>query len=263
MLNQMQKAIIFKDIKEITSNKQVLLPMILVPALLMIVIPSVFFIIISNIPANELNMNEFMDKISFLSEYTDKKQMIIDLVINNFLPAFFLLIPVMSSSTIGAGCFVIEKERKTLESLFYTPITIKQIFWSKILATFIPSIIVSLITFVLFGIVVNIGAYSLFDKLIFPSLKWILVALLLTPAISLLSLAFIIRVSAKVTNFQESQQLVGLIILPIILSIVGQASGFIIINNWFVVLSAIIIYILTFVLINIFSKNFTYEKLLG
>ena len=45
----------------------------------------------------------------------------------------------MISSVVAASSFVGEKERKTLESLLYTPIDIASLFWGKLLSAFIPA----------------------------------------------------------------------------------------------------------------------------
>ena len=73
--------------------------------------------------------------------------MILGLVLNKIMPAFFLLIPVMASSVMAANSFVGEKEKHTLETLLYSPLSLKQLFQSQMLAGFSVGMLVSYISF--------------------------------------------------------------------------------------------------------------------
>ncbi len=90
-----------------------------------------------------------------------------------------------------------EKEHKTLESLLYTPISMEQLLRAKILGVFVPSYMVTLISFIVFGIIFNIGGFFYFGRLIFPDVKWLIIILWISPAINLLSLIFTVMVSSK------------------------------------------------------------------
>ena len=61
---------------------------------------------------------------------------LLHLIFNYILPMFFLIIPIMASSIMAASSFVGEKEKHTLETLFYAPLSMEQIFRSKVLASF-------------------------------------------------------------------------------------------------------------------------------
>ncbi len=80
-------------------------------------------------------------------------------------PSYFLIIPIMCSGVIGASSFVGEKEHKTLESLLYTPISMEQLLRAKILGVFVPSYIVTLISFIVFGIIFNVGGFIYLENL--------------------------------------------------------------------------------------------------
>lgn len=58
---------------------------------------------------------------------------------------------------------------------------------AKILGVFIPSYIITLLSFIAFGIIVNIGGFMYFGRLIFPNIKWLIIIFLIAPAINLLS----------------------------------------------------------------------------
>jgi ABC-type Na+ efflux pump permease subunit len=102
--------------------------------------------------------------------------------LNYVFPVFFLLIPIMTSSIIGASSFVGEKEHKTMESLLYTPISIRELFFAKVVGSAVPAFVITLLSSVMFGIVMNIGGFIYFGNLVFPNFKWLILIFWVSPA---------------------------------------------------------------------------------
>jgi ABC-type Na+ efflux pump permease subunit len=177
-------------------------------------------------------------------------------------PPYFLIIPIMCSGIIGASSFVGEKEHKTMETLLYTPISMEQLLKAKILGVFIPSYIITLLSFIAFGIIINIGGFIYFGGLIFPDIKWLIIILWISPVINLLSLTFTVMVSAKSNTFQEAQQVSGLLVLPVLLVLVGQMTGVFILNNFIILIIGAVLLILDYMLIKRISSKFIPEKLI-
>lgn len=257
-----QKALIYKDIKEITGDKQVLLPMIMVPLIMMIILPSVLMIGAKYGVSGINGMDLMIERFSNMLTFKDKSQFIVELGVNYMFPALFLLIPVMSSCIIGASSFVGEKERKTIETLLYTPMSVRELFISKVIGTAIPAYAVALVSVAAFGIVVNIGGWFYFEKLIFPNLKWIILIIWVTPAVTLLGISFMVIVSAKAHTFQEAQQMSVLIILPVIMLMIGQITGLFLLNSLVLVILGAAVYIIDYILIGNAADKFVPEKLL-
>jgi len=264
-MNGSEKALINKDINEITSSKQVILPMTIVPILLTVIIP-LAILIGANYVGNDSNtIRQFGPLIKKLPpEYFayNPAQLLIKIVMNYMFPSYFLIIPIMCSGIIGASSFVGEKEHKTMETLLYTPISMEQLLRAKILGVFIPSYIITLFSFVAFGIIVNIGGFIHFGGLIFPDIKWLIIILWISPAISLLSLIFTVMVSAKSKTFQEAQQVSGLLVLPIIIILVGQMTGVLMLSNLVMFIAGMVLLIVDYILINRISSKFIPEKLI-
>lgn len=264
-MNKISKALIYKDIREITSSKQVLIPMIIVPLVFVLIFPTIVLLLLHFLPDVIRNMNGFSSLISKLPETyktLTTEQTILSMLINYTFPSFFLLIPIMCSTLIGASSFVGEKEHKTMETLLYTPISIEELFKAKLLGVFIPTYIITIISCIIFGVIINIGGLSYFHKLIFPNIKWIILILYLTPAVSILGLTFTILISAKSKTFQESQQLAGFIVLPIILLAIGQISGIFLLTNTMLIIVGTIVFIIDYILLQKTAKNFTAENLI-
>lgn len=264
-MNRKGLAIIKKDIKDIFSSKQIYMPMIIVPLLMVVLIPSLMLIGVSlSFDMSDIlkDMKGLLNKLPYDYGVLTAEQLIIKASIDYIFPSFFLIIPIMCSSILGASSFVGEREHKTLETLFYTPITLKELFVSKVLGVFIPSYATTLISFIAFGLVVNIGGLKFFQGIIFPNIKWIILIGYLVPAITLLGLTFTVLVSAKSKTFQDAQQVSGLIIIPIILLVVGQMTGVFLLTNFVLVVLGTIIYLIDYILFNKLTTNFKYEKLI-
>ena len=147
------------------------------------------------------------------------------LIFNHLLPVFFLIIPIMAASVMSASSFVGEKEKHTLETLLYCPLSLKQIFQAKVLASFLVSMTVSLISFLLMITVTETEMYILSGSFLQLDILWLPVMLLLSPAISLIAITLIVRFSAKARSVEDAQQGAVFLILPVILLIAGQFTG--------------------------------------
>jgi ABC-type Na+ efflux pump permease subunit len=264
-MNRSEKALIYKDLNETTSSKQVIIPMTIVPIILAVIIPLGLLIGANYIGSDSNMIRQFAPLIKKLpSEYGayNPAQLLIKIVINYMFPSYFLIIPIMCSGVIGASSFVGEKEHKTLETLLYTPISMEQLLRAKILGVFIPSYIITLVSFIVFGIIVNIAGFIHFKGLIFPDLKWLIIVLWISPAINLLSLILTVMVSAKSKTFQEAQQVSGLLVLPVILILVGQMTGVLMLSTFVMFIAGMVLIIIDYILIKRISSKFIPEKLI-
>lgn len=261
-MNAMQKAMILKDIKEITGSKQMLLPMIIVPVVMMLVLP-LALVIGARYGVSGINGMDYMIKAlgSRFANLNDA-QLLFQIGFNFMFPVFFLLIPIMSGSIIGASSFVGEKEHKTMESLFYTPITIRELFHAKVIGTAVPAYAVTLISAVVFGIVMNIGGYMYFGQMVFPSIKWLILIFWVSPAVTVLAIYFMVLVSAKANTYQDAQQMSIFIILPVILLLVGQISGIFILSEIILAGFGALVFILDYILMKTAASRFVPEKLI-
>ncbi|MBV4420431.1 ABC transporter permease subunit [Clostridium tyrobutyricum] len=264
-MSKSEKALIYKDINEIITSKRVIIPMTIVPIIMVVIIPLVILISANYIGKDLSIFTKMAPLIKKLpSEYAayNPSQLLIKIIMNLIFPSYFLIIPIMCSGVIGASSFVGEKEHKTMESLLYTPISMERLLRAKILGVFVPSYIITLISFIIFGILFNIGGFIYFSKLIFPDAKWLIIILWISPAINLLSLIFTVLVSAKSETFQEAQQVSGLLVIPIILVLVGQMTGVFLISKSVMIIGGGVILILDYILIKRISSRFIPERLI-
>lgn len=261
-MNIKQLALIKKDIRSITSNKQVLMVMLMVPLALAIVLPSMIALVTVLVPDSTSDFQKLLEMLPVPAGEYNQEQMILGLMLNKIMPAFFLVIPVMASSVMAASSFVGEKEKHTLETLLYSPLSLKQLFQSKILAGFSVGMMVSYISFAAMMLVLEIEMFFLTGSVIMPDLSWLIIMLFIAPAISIVAIAVTVRGSAKAQTMEEAQQRAVFLIFPILALVIGQFTGIILVNAWLLLGLGIVLAVLDVLLMRGAARKFTYEKLL-
>lgn len=261
-MNIKQLAIIKKDIRSITSNKQVFMVIMIVPLALTIVLPSILVFVITMVPDAASDFQKLLDMLPAAAQIADQEKMMLGLMFNKIMPAFFLMIPIMASSVMAASSFVGEKEKHTLETLLYSPLTLKQLFQSKILASFSVGMMVTFLSFAAMIVVMETEILFLTGTVIIPELSWIIIMLLVAPSISLVAISITVRGSAKAQTMEEAQQSAVFLIFPIIALVVGQCTGIIFVSTWLLLGLGIILALIAALLMKGSEGKFTYEKLL-
>lgn len=258
-----QLAVIIKDVRGITSNKQVLTVMLVVPLVLTIIVPSAVVLAAVLAPETVSELQTLLDMLPAAGAGLSRQQVIFGLVLNSIMPAFFLLIPIMASSVMAASSFVGEKEKRTLETLLYSPLSLRQLFRAKILAGFSVGMMVSCISFAAMLLVLEAEVLFLTGNMLLPSASWLIIMLLIAPAISLAAIAVTVRSSAKAQSVEEAQQRAVFLIFPIIALVIGQFTGIILINSGLLWGLGVVLAALDALLMRGAAGSFTYEKLLS
>ena len=261
-MNTQQLALMKKDIHSITSNKRVLTVMLMVPFALTIVLPSVLVFCITLVPESTADFQKLLEMLPVSAEEQNQEQLLLGLVLNKIIPALFLMIPVMASSVMSAGSFVGEKEKHTLETLLYSPLSLKQLFQAKIMAGFTVGMLVSILSFAAMILVLEIELFFLTGSVLVPEMSWLVVLLLVAPAISLVAIAVTVRGSAKAQTMEEAQQCAVFLIFPILALVISQFTGILLVNAWILLGLGIVLAVLAAALMKGAEGKFTYERLL-
>ena len=260
-MNQAMIGIIKKNFRSITANRRLFVSLLVVPLCLIIVMPSIFMLTAHMAPIDS-DLQAMLELVPQSSWSASPEQTLMDLVFNYILPVFFLIIPIMASSIMAASSFVGEKEKHTLETLLYAPLTLNQIFRSKVMASFLLSMLVSLLSFVSMILVVETEAFFLMGVLLIPKLNWLIILLLLSPGVSMIAVTLIVRVSAKAQSMEESQQSAVFLILPLVLLIAGQFSGVMLLSPLLLLALSLVCGVIAWLLLKKSMKRFSYELLL-
>lgn len=270
---RIQKAILIfkKDWRELRRNWQVILPIVIVPLMLSVLLPILIMVIPNITEMSGSTLEDFSLIIENLPNHvrdeligiTDKQVMIYVISLYFFAP-FFLIIPLMASSVIASDSFAGEKERKTIEALLATPLSDSELFLGKILVSFITSMIVTIISFVIYSSIVNAISFMMFDgKLLLPNLVWIMLIFGVAPTLALASIGLTVLISVRVKGFREAQQISVVLVLPILMLIFGQIFGAIIFGPMLVGLLIIILAFIDILTFKLGVKLFKREEILS
>ncbi len=183
-------AVMKKDFKEISRNFQVFGVMIILPIVFGAVYPILLYFIIPSIIVEDPAAAGY--------------------VINLF-SGFFLIMAIAIPVVVASDSFAGEKERKTIEALIAAPISDSELFLGKVLVSFIPTVVLTYISAIIFCTLVNI-AYGAF---FLPNLSFIF-QMIAVPLFALLGIELTVFISARSKGFREAQQVAGLIILPVL-----------------------------------------------
>lgn len=261
-MNVRQLAVIKKDIRSVTLNKQVFAVLLIVPLALVIVLPSIFVLVTAFAPDAASDFQKILDMLPADNGARSQQQRIFGLILNNIMPVFFLMIPIMASSVMAASSFVGEKEKHTLETLLYSPLSLTQMFQAKILAGFSVGMMVSYISFAAMMLVLELEVFLLTGKAILPSSSWLAIMLLIAPAISIIAIAVTVRSSAKAQTIEEAQQRAVFLVFPILALLIGQFTGILLISAGLLWGVGAVLAALDVLLMRGAAGSFTYEKLL-
>ena len=261
-MNVRQLAVTKKDIRSVTLNKQVFAVLLIVPLALTIVLPSIFVLVTAFAPDAASDFQKILDMLPADNVAHSQQQRIFGLILNNILPVFFLMIPIMASSVMAASSFVGEKEKHTLETLLYSPLSLKQMFQAKILAGFSVGMMVSYISFAAMMLVLELEVFLLTGEAILPSSSWLAIMLLIAPAISIIAIAVTVRSSAKAQTIEEAQQRAVFLVFPILALLIGQFTGILLISAGLLWGVGAVLAALDVLLMRGAAGSFTYEKLL-
>ncbi len=265
-------AIVRKDLKVVSQNKGVMLPILIVPLILFVVLPWVVVLVpslvnVAGFSANDVDrIQGLINRMPALQQELagyENNQIFTVFILVYMLAPMFLIIPLMVSSVIAADSFAGEKERKTMEALLYTPTTDRELFVAKLFSGWLAAIVVAFAGFVLYVVTANAAAWSQMHRIFFPNTMWLVLVSWVVPALPGLGLGVMVLVSARAQGFQDANQIGGLVVLPVLLLLIGQMSGVMYFSSTLVFLLGLLIWLLDGLLIWLGSRSFHRGRLLG
>lgn len=263
-------AIMRKDLRVVMQNKGVVLPILLLPLILFVVMPLLVLALPAAFSSTGAGSNDLQELLAMISPgmrqqlqglTPDQAGAVFFLVY--MLAPLFLIVPIMVSNVIAADSFVGEKERKTLEALLYTPTTDGELLTGKLLSAWLPALLVSLLSYVLYSVTANLAAWPMMGKALFPNLVWSVMVIWVAPAAAAFGLTTMMLVSVRAKTFQEAYQTGSLVVLPVVILLLGQVVGVIYFNVWLALLLGMVLWIISLVLLLYGRKTFHRTELIA
>ncbi len=262
------RAIVRKDLTVVLQSKAVLLPIIIVPLILLLVLP-----VVASFAPQFINMPGGSDLRGMLEQmpeafqqrfaHLDEAQTIVTLLLVYLFAPMYLIVPMMVASVIAADAFAGEKERRTLEALLFTPTTDRELLLGKLLSGFVPAMAVAWGGFLIYAVVANATAWPTMGRIFFPTAMWWVLALWVAPAVAAAGLGATVLVSARVNTFQEAYQIGGVVVLPIVVLLLGQATGVLVFSVALVVVLGAVFWAAAAVLLYFGARRFSRDELLS
>lgn len=255
-----------KDWEEVFENKitllSIILPYIIPVAFPLLILVSFRFFgseIYKYISEEEF---ELMSRIYPALSNMDILQASIYIICVLLIPLLFIVFSLASTSIITADSFAGEKERKTLEALFASPLSDAELFMGKLLASIIPSIILTYLFYGITIVLVNLLTLDIFGYIWYPPLEAGVTVFIITPLYAFLGMTLVIWGSSRSGTVRDASNYAGILILPILFFVISALLGYIIINVIYLLLLALVLGVLD-ILAFIFSyRTFDRERLI-
>lgn len=266
-------AIALKDLREVRQNRGAWIPALVVPLVFVVLLPLIGIVLpgTTSMPMDELfaddspltlmmrNVPALADQFAGLNE----QQIWVTFFCGMLVAPFFLIMPLMFTSIIGAESFAGEKERKTLEALLYTPATDGDLFLGKVIASVAPAVLISWLSFAVYSIIVNVAGWQIMGRIWFPLPQWWALMFWVTPAIATLSIAFTVLISSRVATFMEAYQMSAVLVVLVLGLMAGQLTGVLYLSVEVSLLLGLLIWIVAAVLIRLAVRSFARSVLLS
>ena len=229
-------AIVKKDLLEVKQNTSVMLSIVLVPLIFVVIMPLILIIAFSSSVQNQAEIQRQMSELgpmlqnmpSSVSQYLapwDEYQQLYVLFLGLLLAPMFLIMPLMTASSIAAESFAGERERKTMEALLYTSASDAELFMGKALAAFFPALAITWLSFAGYIVVLNAAGWSIFGQIWFPLTLWWPLIFWVSPAMAAVSIAITVLISVKTHSFMGAYQTSASVVLLVLGLMAGQISG--------------------------------------
>ena len=229
-------AIVKKDLLEVKQNTSVMLSIIMVPLIFVVVMPLILMIAFSSAAQNTAEIQRQMSELgpmlqnmpTSVSQYLapwDEYQQLYVLMLGLLLAPMFLIMPLMTASSIAAESFAGERERKTMEALLYTSASDAELFVGKALAAFLPALAITWLSFAGYTVVLNAAGWTIFGQIWFPLSMWWPLIFWVSPAMAALSIGITVLISVKTHSFMGAYQTSASVVLLVVGLMAGQISG--------------------------------------
>lgn len=222
-------AVVRRDLTVALGSKAVVLPALLVPLVLLVLLPAGIGLVPRFVPDGDLSDLEPLlaalpaDRLAALPEDPALAAAVVTLTL--VLLPMLLLVPVMVATVLAADGVAGEKERRTLEGLLLTPVTDRELATAKLLAAWIPAVVLGLAGALLYALVVHLTLGQLLGEVLLPDPSFLVLVLWTSPTFAAATLGAVMLVSVRSRSTQEAYQLGGLVVLPVVGLVVAQAVG--------------------------------------
>lgn len=249
-----------KDLHLLWARRGVRALLIAMPLFLVIALPVIFFVSVSLFPQTVSQPRVILEQLSLQSGELDFHAFWAEVFTEFVCPMLYAFVPVICAVAAGSCVFVSEKENGTLDALFLSSMRAKSVYNAKVTACTLIAVLISWTSFFAFAITASISEL-LIGAPFFFNLSWLVLGVLVSPALSLFSVVFTGLILPRVHTMAESLQTMGYLLLPIAAAYLLRFVGVISITPATLLLCAVVLVVAALVLFNRTSARFHAEAL--
>lgn len=220
------RAILGREAEEIVRNR-LLLVSILVPPVILVVAPVLLGSFVSTEP---LPPSLAAQLVAQRPDWAglDGERLTVAFTVQQFV-AFFLMLPGYVPLSIATFSIVGEKQSRSLEAVLATPIRTAELLGGKAIAALVPGVLACWLAYLAL-----IGLGEILHGAWFVGIvsdgSWLAAVFLLGPAVGLLSVVLGIIVSSRVNDPRTAQQVGAVVVVPVVVITLLQATGSVIVG---------------------------------
>ena len=218
------------DLRRLFKSKDYWIPLVIMATLFFVIIPLLVLTMLGR-----LEQTAFVSQVTQIvgnlpSQVTDAARGDTPTARAGYIAAVFLLapiaiiVPVTISAAVGSNVIVGERERGTGEFLAHSPITMRELYYGKLIASIVPGMMATVAGFSAYALVVNLTVGAKLGGWFFPTAGWLILILWVIPPFIAGALAVILRISSRVRSAAAAQQASSLVTLPVIILSYGVSA---------------------------------------
>jgi ABC-type Na+ efflux pump permease subunit len=219
------------DLRQLLLARDFWAPMVGLGALFFFVVPTILLLVITQVSDARV-VEQLSTTLEVLPQRAQdalqgdspEAQAAYALAVYLFAPVA-IVVPLTISTAVGAATIVGERERGTGEFLAHSPAAVKEVYLGKLIASLIPGYLTVFVGFGVYSLIVNLIVGPDVGGWFFPTRAWWVLMVWVVPPFLCLTLALVLRLSAKVKSTAAAQQASGLVSLPMIMIAYSQSTG--------------------------------------
>ena len=223
------------DLRQLTQSPDFWVPLVVIASFFFVVLPASLLWVMTRLENNEI-VQRVSATLSLLPSSartaisvraphaSGAVKVSYALAVYLFAP-LAVIVPMMISTAVGANSVVGEREKGTGEFLAHSPVTEREIYMGKLIASLAAGYLTTLVGFAAYSVVVNTIVGPHVGGWFFPTGQWWVMMLWVVPPFLAITLSVVLRLSARVRSAAAAQQASGLVTLPAIMLSYAQATG--------------------------------------
>ena len=216
-------AIASVDLRRLFKSKDYWIPLVLLGSLFFVVIPFVALSVVTAVGDTPLAdqitgiVGNLPDSIGDSAPVDSPAARAAYVIAVYMLAPIAIIVPLTISVAVASNAIVGERERGTGEFLANSPVTTREIYYGKLVASLVPGFLATVVGFALYALVVNLTVGPDMGGWFFPTSGWFMLILWIIPPFIGVAISIVLRMSARMRSAAAAQQSSSLVTLPIII----------------------------------------------